>query len=140
VGTTERRSFFVFDLSSVTGTIGSATLRLFNPFLSPFLPGYVSPDPAELLNIYDVSPPADVVRQGLAGTSGFADLGGGTLFGSRLVSAADNGTIVEITLNSAAIAALNAATGLFALGGALGTIDSSAEQYVFGFSVTSAVQ
>ena len=50
----EHRSFVLFDLSSLDGQIQSATLRLFNPEVSEFLHGYVSPDPTETLNIYDV--------------------------------------------------------------------------------------
>src|SRR5688572_5130771 len=46
---TEHRSFFVFERSSVTGTINSAMLRLFNPEVSAFLHGYVSPHPTETL-------------------------------------------------------------------------------------------
>jgi hypothetical protein len=134
----EHRSFFVFDLSSVTGTIQAATLRLFNPEVSQFLHGYVSPDPTETLNIYDVSTPAADVTLNAAGVAGFNDLGSGTLYGSKTVSAADNGTVVEIAVGNAAIADLNAATGLFLLGGALGTIGVG-DQYVFGFSMASFV-
>lgn len=137
--TIERRSFFVFDLSSVTGTINSATLRLFNPEVSQFLHGYVSPDPTETLNLFDVTTDVDSVTLGLGGVAAFDDLGSGALYGTRVVSAADNGTVIEIALNATAIAALNAATGLFALGGALGTIDGTADQYVFGFSMTAFV-
>jgi hypothetical protein len=136
--TTEHRSFFVFDLSSVSGTINSATLRLFNPDVSPILPGYVSPDPTETLNIYDVTTPAGDITGNTAGVNGFNDLGSGTLYGTRVVSAADNGTVVEIALTNAAVTDMNSAAGLFLLGGALGTIGTG-NQYVFGFSMTSFV-
>jgi hypothetical protein len=55
------------------------------------------------------------------------------------VSAADNGTVVEIALNGSALGELNCSTGLFLLGGALGTIAGVVDQYVFGFSMASFV-
>jgi hypothetical protein len=134
----EHRSFFVFDFSSVVGTIEAATLRLFNPEVSEFLHGYVSPDPTETLNIHHVSTPAADIVVNTGGITSFNDLGSGTLYGSKIVSAADNGTVVEIILNGAAIADLNTATGLFVLGGALGTIGAG-DQFVFGFSMAAFV-
>jgi hypothetical protein len=134
-----RHSFFVFDLSGVSGTINSAALRLFNPQVSPALPGYVSPDPTETLDIYDVSSSVASITGNTAGVGGFVDLGSGVLYGKRVVSAADNGTVVGILLNSSALTDLNSATGLFLLGGALGTIDGGSDQYVFGFSMSSFV-
>lgn len=136
---TERRSFFVFDLSAVSGTVTAATLRLFNPLVSPTLPGYVSPDPSETLEIYDVTIPAALVTGAAAGVGGFSDLGSGTLYGSRAVSAADNGTVVEIVLNASAVAAIDSGSGLFLLGGALSTLSGTESQYVFGFSKVSFV-
>ena len=136
---TEYRSFFVFDLSSVSGTINSATLRLFNPEVSQFLHGYVSPDPSETLNFYDVTTPAAAITGNAAGIAGFNDLGSGTLYGSRSVSAANNGTVIETALNSSAIAAMSSANGLFLLGGAVGTVNGPSDQYVFGFSMVDFV-
>jgi hypothetical protein len=107
--------------------------------VSAFLHGYVSPDPTETLDIYDVTTAAASVTDGTAGVAGFGDLGSGTLYGSRIVSAADNGTVVEITLNAAALADLNAAGGLFVLGAALGSLSGVADQYVFGFSMAPFV-
>jgi hypothetical protein len=135
---TELRSFFAFDLSSVNGTITSATMRLFNPFVSQFQPGYSSPDPAETLNIYDVSTPAAEIIAGAGRAAGFADLGSGTLYGTRVMSAADNGTVVEIVLNNAALTGLNSSDGLFVLGGALGSLGTG-DQFVFGHSMAAFV-
>src|SRR5262249_50086943 len=52
-GGTELRSFFTFDLSSVTETIGSATLHVWNSTPDD-LPGfgYNSSDATETINIY----------------------------------------------------------------------------------------
>jgi hypothetical protein len=135
----ENRSFFVFDLSGVTGTVQAATLRLFNPEVSEFLHGYVSPDPTETLSIYDVSTPAADLVTNAAGVAGFADLGSGALYGSQVVSAGDNGTVVEIALGSAAISDLNNASTAFVLGGAVSSIAGPGDQYVFGFSMAEFV-
>jgi hypothetical protein len=51
------------------------------------------------------------------------------------MTAADNGSVVEINLNSAAIAALDAATGLIGIGGSLTTLDGLANnEYTFGWT------
>ena len=69
----------------------------------------------------------------------FADLGSGTQFGAQSVSAADMGTDLMITLNAAALAALNAASDSIAFGGAITTLNfpvtSEADvETVFSFS------
>jgi len=136
----ERRSFFAFDLSGIAGTVTAAKLRLHNPELSAFIRGYVSPDANEALAFWDVATLAASLLDGSAGVSGYADLGGGTLFGTRSVSAADNGTVIEIDLNAAALAALNAAAGGdFLIGGALTSLSGNADQYVFGFTMADFV-
>ncbi len=99
----------------------------------------MSPDPTETLNFYDVTTPAADITGNLAGIAGFNDLGSGTLFGTRTVSSADSGQLLSISLNTSAITALNGGTGLFVIGGALGTISGPADQYVFGFSMASFV-
>ncbi|WP_162914529.1 PEP-CTERM sorting domain-containing protein [Desertibaculum subflavum] len=140
LGQTVRRSYLAFDLSGVTGTVTAAKLRLFNPEVSQFLHGYVSPQASETLAFYDVTTLAAAFLDGTAGVAGFADLGTGILFGTRSVSAADNGTVIEIDLNAAALAALNAAAGGdFLLGGALTSIAGIFDQYVFGFTMVDFV-
>jgi hypothetical protein len=63
----------------------------------------------------------------------YADLGTGVSYGTRTITPADSGTVVEITLNSSAVAALDAAPGLIALGGALTTLDAAANnESIFG--------
>jgi hypothetical protein len=125
-------NFFVFDLASVTQPIGSAKLRLFLP--SQLLgPGYVSPDPGENYALYDVSTPISTLVGGTGGVAAHADLGSGVVYGSRTITAADMGSMVEIDLNTSAIAALDAATGLIGIGGTVTTLDSAANaEYVFG--------
>jgi hypothetical protein len=136
-----RHNFFVFDLTAVVDDIVSASIQLYNPDSAlPALRGYVSPDAAETFELYDVSTPiASLSASSAAGPAGvatFDDLGTGTVFGQRVVSAADNGTTISVALNADGLAALNAARGgLFALGGALTSLGSFGDEYVFGFSV-----
>src|SRR6185369_9995998 len=128
-----------FVLSPATPTIIGAELRLFNP-----ANGYFSSDPTETYTLFDVSAtPADLDTTRLAGDATgiaiHADLGSGTIYGSRVVSAADNNTTVAITLNAAAVAALNAAIGsTISLGGALTTLAVTATQFMFA-GTTGAV-
>ena len=136
-----RHNFFVFDLTAVADDIVSASIQLYNPDnVLPALRGYVSPDPTETFTLYDVSTPIASLSAssaiGPAGVAVFDDLGTGTVFGQRVVSAADNGTTISLTLNADGLAALNAARGgLFALGGALTSLGGADNEYVFGFSV-----
>jgi len=119
----EYRSFFVFDLSSVAETFNSVTLRIFNTTFGGLSScGYRSSDSTETLEIYDVSTSISSLVGGTGGTSAFADLESGTLYGSTTVSAADNDAFVSIALNADAVTALSSASGLFAFGGALSTI------------------
>ena len=140
-GNLVRRNFFVFDLTAVVNDIVSATIQLYNPTnVTPGLRGYISPDATETFELYDVSTPiASLTASSAAGPAGvdtFNDLGSGTVFGQRVVSAADNGTTVSVALNAGGLAALNAARGgLFALGGALTSLGGADNEYVFGFSV-----
>ena len=127
------RNFLLFDLTGI-GTILGAQLRLFNPGEEPFL-GYISADPSETYAVFDVSTDIPSLVNGSGGVSAFGDLGAGTMYGSVATSAADNGTFVEIPLNSDALTALNGAAGLFAFGGAATTLNSGGErEFVFGFT------
>ena len=113
----ELRDYFVFDLGEgVSAT--SAVIRLFNP-LTPNA-GYISPNPSELFTLFDVSTGVrDLVADQSDATDIFADLGSGLVYGSRVVSAADDGTYVEIALSAAAVASLSQAVGTWSVGGAL---------------------
>ena len=65
----------------------------------------------------------------------YTDLGSGVVYGSRTMTATDMGTLVEITLNPAAIAALDSATGLIGIGGSLTTLDGVVNsEFTFGSS------
>lgn len=129
------RSFFVFDLSSVTGTITSATLKLNN------FPGcqgscsFSSATGTEALKIYDYLASVADLTSNAAGVAGFADLGSGVEYANYAATAADALSVVSVSLNGAALSALNARTGLFAMGAAIGT-----GGYMFGDTIGQAVQ
>ena len=137
----ETRDFFIFDLSAVEGTIAGATLHLFNRADDPETPfdienGYRSADATETYRVNNVASAPTSVMTSTASTAIFDDLGDGTSFGSYIASNADNGRFIDILLNPAALAALNAAAGgLFAFGGNLTSLsgDRTNEQ-VFAFS------
>ena len=96
-------NFAVFDLSSISLLIQSATLMLFNggtPLNSEN--GYISPDPFETYAVSNVATDIGVLISGDGGLAAYDDLADGTLYGSVAVSAADNGTFVEVALNAAA--------------------------------------
>jgi hypothetical protein len=125
------RNFFVFDLSSVTQRIASATLALYVP--NPR--GFVSSDGSENYELYDVVTPIASLRDGSAGLAAHADLGDGVVYGNRLMTAGDLGNVIEISLNSSAIAALESAAGLFAFGGSITTLDGLPnDEYSFGYT------
>jgi hypothetical protein len=123
------RNWFAFDLAGV-GNVTGATLRLYTS-------NYSSPDATETYTLFDVGTPVATLRGGGAGLVGiFNDLGTGATYGSRNYSAADDGLVRDITLNAAAIAAINAALGgEFALAGALTSLSGLEQlEFVFGDS------
>ena len=128
----ERRSFFVFDLTGVTGPITTASIQLQMP-----VNGYISNDPSETFAIFDylLNPTGLLTSPITAG--GFADLGSGTQFGSVNLTPASQGTLVVINLNSAGITAITNALGVkFAVGGAVTTLSGQTanDEAVFGFT------
>jgi hypothetical protein len=123
------RNFFVFDMSGVTRTVTSATLALTLPSIT----GYNSADASETYELHDFAGSIPTLVNGTGGVAAYAELGSGVSYGTRTIAPADSGTVVEITLNSSAVAALDAATGLIALGGSLTTLDATANnEYIFG--------
>lgn len=127
----ELRNYFVFDLATVTEVITGATLRLYNPIWpAQSGPGYQSPDPTETIVFHSVETAISTLRTHAGdisiGQSIYNDLGTGVLFGNKVVSASDNGTIITIDLNGAAVAELNDRRGdVWAIGGALATLAAS---------------
>ncbi len=170
----EVRNFFVFDwtdaLASFGGTIPgpvrSATLRLYNPGTKPDgADGYSSPDatetyylsdsgaasPAMVMDHYDhplsVGPFAGVDESGDA-MFVYSELASGPEFGSVAISAADDGSYVEIPLTPIGLDFLNLELGefdmfgdpFFAFGGKITTIGGTPggadepDEIAFGFT------
>ena len=126
----ELRNFFVFDLSSVRGTIKNATLRILNPSL-----GYDSLDPVEEYTVFDVSTTvADLMASNNGRTDIHLDLGTGTPYGSVQVFDPSNNFVVAVALNGNAISNLNATRGQFAFGGALTSLRGQEFEFLFGGS------
>ena len=130
IGNNEYRNFFVFDLSGVSGTILSAYLHLAMPNN-----GYRSPDSTETYRVQDVTTSIASLIAGTGGVAAFNDLGSGTVFGSQTVQNSDEGGFVDVTLNSSALTELNAATGQWAVGGNISTLNAIPDlEYAFAFS------
>jgi hypothetical protein len=112
-------NYFVFDLTYVTGVTSA---RIVIPRASS---GSVRDD-SETYVLYDVLTPA--AQLGTAsGVSIFNDLGSGTVYASAVVPTpffSPDPVIIE--LNAAALAAIQANGGLFAIGGAVTTLRSPA--------------
>lgn len=136
-GATElTRSFFVFDLATVSGVVG-AELRLFNPTGVTNFGGYQSPDSQETIGVFDVSTAIASLEGDVSGAGIYTDLGTGTLLGQTNVSSSDNGQYVSIVLSNDAVTAINAASGgKWAVGVSMTTQNQSAGtfEYVFGFT------
>jgi hypothetical protein len=114
-GVVTSTNFFVFDLSSVTGTIIGADLNLRNPSA-----GRQGAD--RTFTLFDVATPiATLVTSHTAGAAGvaiFSDLGAGTVLGTNAGPHANNATITT-ALNASGLAVLQSSLGgLVALGGA----------------------
>jgi hypothetical protein len=113
------RSYFVFDLATITQPIKSAQIQLYDDS-----GGYSSPDVFEKVNFFDVSTPISTLMYGNTGQTGIHDdLGTGTIYGASLVSATTTPRWFSATLNTAGLAMLNAGLGTrVAIGGSLGSI------------------
>jgi len=85
---------------------------------------YFSVDPTETYTLFDVSTSPSVLMSGLGGIPAFNDLGSGAILGSHLASSADDLSTIMIPLNAAALSSLNAASGFWATGGAITTLDN----------------
>ena len=127
----EYRNFFSFDLSSIAGTIQTATLRAYN-----MSDGFDSVDPTETWTLYDV----ESSNESLVTSSPYYDpeglavfdyLGAGVVYGSRIVSAADAASQISVDLNAAALLALNSTTNYFAIGGAITTLGTGSPETIF---------
>jgi hypothetical protein len=131
----ELRDYFVFDLSPVSGTITAAFLRLATA--PPSFIRYGGDDPSETFTLFDVSTALPGLTGGTGGIAAFADLGGGTSYGS-LVATSAIGETVDVVLNAAGIAFLAGSSGQIAIGGAITTLTRAPNDNEFLFNATSA--
>lgn len=121
------RNYFTFDLTGVTDTITSATLKLFTYVVSADL----------AYELYDVSTdPVTLDTTSAPNSTIFNDLGSGTSYGSFSVRVNQSHSDVLFTLNSAGVAAINAARGsFFSIGGDAPT--AGPNDYIFGFGISA---
>jgi hypothetical protein len=139
------RNFFVFDLTilrDIANPVTSATLRIHA--------GNVKA--GGNYSLWDVTSSIPTLRQppNPLNPAVFADLGTGTTYGSKVLTTSDKFTNLEITLNSAALASINAVNAngkctvapsvecLWALGGNLA--HDNRDEFAFGFSGNLARQ
>jgi hypothetical protein len=128
----ESRGFLIFDLSSVTSTITSATLGVQLSALLCCSVTVGAPALFEVLSLFDVTTSLASVAGGTGGLAAFADLGSGTVFTGFQYDTSLIGTVVDIPLNAAAVAALNAASGPFGFGATVTSISGTSSQIIFG--------
>jgi hypothetical protein len=127
--------FFAFAaLTGLNGPTVSIDLILFNPDF-----GYTSTQASENYQLAGYAGNvADLIAGGtVPGT--FAGLASGTVYGGGAVSAGDNNTFIDFSLNAAAIAAISAASGEFAIGGQLTGIPAADTDTRFIFGGTGTV-
>jgi hypothetical protein len=138
------RDYFVFDLSGLpVGTVSSATLNIYNPGASAgdLYNGFGSPNRTETYQVGSVSTPISTLALAHSYPPGavavFNNLASGTLWGSRLVSSNDNGTLVDVQLNASFLtaASLDLGGGAIAIGGYLaGDTGFTQNRYIFGYT------
>ena len=138
-----QRSYHIFDIPELNPgqTIGSAVLRVSHPENS-----YSSPNPQETVSFFEVGTDTLILRNPDESQPDsvldaiFGDLGSGASYGSFVATAASDGTVEEILLNAAALAALQASSGgEWVVGAALssiGEIGFGVEEQVFKRSET----
>jgi len=133
---TQYRSFFVFDIPTLTGTdtYTSATLKLFNGGTStPNAVGMAG----RTFTISSIATDINTLRNGGTGlTSIYNGLRGGTDYGSiTFATNPTNGSYLSFNLNAAGLSAINGAAGnQIAFGGSFDVNNTTTDQYVFGFS------
>jgi hypothetical protein len=118
------RDFFVFDISSLTGpvTTASFTVNTAETWLS------AAGTPTALLSLFDVSTSINDLEATNSGRGDiWSDLGSGDLYGTQLYTDADSGLWLTITLSPNSVEDLNTAIGegakQFAIGGILDAVE-----------------
>jgi len=116
----EWRNWFVFDLSSVVGTIQLASLQLETSVIFRQVEFLDPPIEPITYTLFDVSTPISNLTGGGTGkTTTFADLGTGVALGSRQLTEADANQVESVSLNAAGLSLIQQSLGSqFAIGGA----------------------
>jgi len=125
----EYRSFFIFNIPTLTQTVVSAELWLSKVTLH-------SVDASELFELDEVTNSVATVESSFSSPDVYADLGDGAYYGSHLFTVADNDQTVVIPLNNVFISKLLASSGgQIILGGHITTLNSQQGDFEF-LSVT----
>jgi hypothetical protein len=121
----EYRSFIVFDLSRISGTISAATLRL-------EFAGSYSGDPTETVALHEVvTPIPELVAGGPDAVAIYSDLADGLFYGESEVTGSP--TVREFPMTPAAVASLQMMLGdRFAIGLSLSSISGAHRQMLGG--------
>lgn len=130
----EARSFFLFDLSSVSGTVVSAELRISTGSTAGSFGQFYTDDSYETYSLYEISHDPSILPIGeLGNTALFDDLGTGVTYGAYNVSSPLD-LYISIALTADAINDINNSGTLFGMGGAISTLDNdlTRTQYAFG--------
>lgn len=113
VGGSDYRSYFIFALGGLSGAVTAASLRL-------ELVAFDSIDPSESLEFWAITTDAGLLESSSGSVPIYDDLGDGNAYGLWTFTPADVGSVMEIPLDMAAVAEINAAAGSsFAVGVAL---------------------
>jgi hypothetical protein len=127
-------SYFSFDLRKVPGKVASVTLIL-------ELEHFIGTDPAETLEVSDVSTAASTLENATHSATIFDDLDGGKLYGTYTALPSEVGSKLSIPLNAQAVADVNAALGGdFSVGLSLTSITQSAIEEGIRFSATNEMR
>ena len=125
----EARNFFLFDFSDITETIVSAELRMTSG-------RYISDDPFETFSLFNISSdPSILPTNTTQNLSLFEDLGSGIVYGNYQIQQSSD-TVISIALNILALDDMNNTNTLFAIGGAITSLDNDLSRTQYAFSGT----
>jgi hypothetical protein len=111
------RSFFIFDLSGIEGTVVAAEFRF-------FVSNTITADPFETIAFHDITTPIPSVLDGTAGMAAFDDFADGVFYGSVDLNPALSNATYSALLSAAAIDSMNSSDALWGMGGNLTTLDN----------------
>jgi hypothetical protein len=113
---TYNRSFFIFDLSGIEGTVVAAEFRM-------LVSNTITADPFETFALHDITTPIPSVLDGTAGMAAFDDFADGVFYGSVDLDPTLSNAWYSVSLTMDAIESINTSRGLWGMGGDITTID-----------------